>query len=110
MVRIDLGSAWLEETGKPMVFGVFAARRDTNISDIKFAQQVLLDGLDLFESSKKCRELVISEGVEKSGLSSERLEKYFGEVFNRLDEVHIEGLNQFLVQACNMPEGAKFLF
>ena len=110
MVRMDLGSAWLEATGKPMVFGVFAARRDTNISDIQSAQQVLLDGLELFESNKKCRELVISEGVEKSGLSTERLEKYFGEVFNRLDEVHIEGLNQFLVQACNMPEGAKFLF
>ena len=110
MVRIDLGTAWLEATGKPMVFGVFAARRDTDMADIKSAQKVLLDCLDLFESSKECRELVISEGVEKSGLSSERLEKYFGEVFNRLDEIHIEGLNQFLIQACDMPEGAKFLF
>ena len=37
MVRIDLGTAWLEATGKPMVFGVFAAR-DTDITDIKSAQ------------------------------------------------------------------------
>ena len=110
MVRMDLGSAWLEETGKPMVFGVFAARKDTNVSEIKSAQQVLLGCLELFESSKQCRKLVISEGVEKSGLSCERLEKYFGEVFNRLDDIHIDGLNQFLIHACNMPNGAEFIF
>ena len=39
----------------------------------------------------------------------ERLEKYFGEVFNRLDEPHIEGLNEFLSKACDMPSGAEFL-
>ncbi|DAC40809.1 MAG TPA: hypothetical protein D7I00_04160, partial [Candidatus Poseidoniales archaeon] len=29
LVRLDLGQAWLELTGQPMVFGVFAARKDT---------------------------------------------------------------------------------
>jgi hypothetical protein len=45
----------------------------------------------------------------KSGLSRPRLEKYFGEVFNRLDKPHIEGLNEFLSKACNVPSGAEFL-
>ena len=110
MAIVDLGSAWLEETGKPMVFGVFAARKDTDLSEIKSAQRVLLDCLELFESSKQCRDSVISEAVEKSGLSNERLEKYFGEVFNRLDDIHIDGLNQFLIHGCDLPNGAEFVF
>jgi len=42
-------------------------------------------------------------------LPRSRLEKYFGEVFNRLDKPHIEGLNEFLSKACNLSEGAEFL-
>ena len=29
--------------------------------------------------------------------------------FNRLDKPHIEGLNEFLSNACDVPEGAEFL-
>ena len=29
MVQMDLGTAWMEEEGLPMIFGVFVARRDT---------------------------------------------------------------------------------
>jgi hypothetical protein len=47
--------------------------------------------------------------MKKSGLSRSRLEKYFGEVFNRLDFPHIEGLNEFLSKACEVPNGAEFL-
>ena len=108
-VQIDLGQAWLEDTGKPMVFGVFAARKDTPISEVKIAQKELLKSLELFESSIDYRNSVITGAMEKSGLTRSRLEKYFGEVFNRLDRPHIEGLNEFLSKACDMPEGAEFL-
>ena len=108
-VIIDLGQAWLEDTGKPMVFGVFAARKDTPASEVKVAQKELLKNLELFESSNKYRNSVINDAMSKSGLSRERLEKYFGEVFNRLDKPHIEGLNEFLSKACDMPSGAEFL-
>jgi len=108
-VRVDLGQAWLEDTGKPMVFGVFAARKDTPISDVIKAQKELLKSLDLFESSMEYRDSVINRAMEKSGLPRSRLEKYFGEVFNRLDKPHIEGLNEFLSKACDMPSGAEFL-
>jgi chorismate dehydratase len=109
MVKLDLGQAWLEDTGKPMVFGVFAARKDTPVSEVKSAQKELLKSLDLFESSVEYRNAVISKAIDKSGLSRSRLEKYFGEVFNRLDKPHIEGLNEFLSKACDVPEGAEFL-
>jgi chorismate dehydratase len=108
-VKLDLGQAWLEDTGKPMVFGVFAARKDTPILEVKTAQKELLKSLDLFESSEEYRDSVITEAMVKSGLSRPRLEKYFGEVFNRLDKPHIEGLNEFLSKACNVPTGAEFL-
>ena len=29
MVQMDLGTAWMQEEGLPMIFGVFVARRDT---------------------------------------------------------------------------------
>ena len=38
LVQLDLGQAWLELTGQPMVFGVFAARKDTPIEAVKAAQ------------------------------------------------------------------------
>lgn len=92
-----------------MVFGVFAARKDTPINDVIKAQKELLKSLDLFESSMEYRDSVINRAMEKSGLPRSRLEKYFGEVFNRLDKPHIEGLNEFLSKACDMPNGAEFL-
>ncbi len=105
-VKLDLGQAWLEDTGKPMVFGVFAARKDTSVSEVKTAQKELLKSLELFESSTDYRDSVIVQAMKKSGLSRSRLEKYFGEVFNRLDFPHIEGLNEFLSKACEVPNGA----
>jgi len=108
-VKLDLGQAWLEDTGKPMVFGVFAARKDTPVSEVKTAQKELLKSLELFESSTDYRDSVIVQAMKKSGLSRSRLEKYFGEVFNRLDFPHIEGLNEFLSKACEVPNGAEFL-
>ncbi len=107
---IDLGSAWLELTGKPMVFGVFATRKDTPKDDVKVAQNALLERLKLFENSLECRNSVISNSMKKSGLSKNRLEKYFGEVFNRLDQNHIDGLNHFLIEACSLHDGAEFLW
>ncbi|MDP6333974.1 MAG: menaquinone biosynthesis protein [Candidatus Poseidoniaceae archaeon] len=108
-VKLDLGKSWLENTGKPMVFGVFAARKDTPVLEVKAAQKELLKSLNLFESNAEYRNSVIVKAMEKSGLPRSRLEKYFGEVFNRLDKPHIEGLNEFLSKACNLSEGAEFL-
>ena len=107
-VQLDLGQAWLTRTSKPMVFGVFAARKDTPIKDVKAAQQALLNRLDLFENDTEQRKAVIEWSISKSGLDYERLNRYFGEVFNRLDPEHIAGLEQFLVEACGLKSGSTF--
>ena len=40
----------------------------------------------------------------------ERLNKYFGEVFNRLDSEHVEGLQEYLTRCCSMDEEISFLW
>ncbi len=109
-IILDLGLEWREITGKPMVFGVFAARRDTPVSDVKRAYDSLIEQLELFENSAGRRNEIIRISADKSGLTKERLDKYFGEVFNRLDQQHIDGLNLFLTAACGKIESAEFLW
>jgi hypothetical protein len=38
------------------------------------------------------------------------LNRYFGEVFNRLDEEHVDGLREYLVRCCDMDEPVSFLW
>lgn len=107
-VQMDLGQAWLHRTSKPMVFGVFAARRDTPIEDVRAAQEALLERLMQFETQPSQRQAVIEWSMSRSDLDYERLNRYFGEVFNRLDGEHKEGLEQFLVEACGLTDGSTF--
>ena len=107
-VRLDLGTDWLNFTQKPMVFGVFAARRDTPVESLRIAQGILTENLRLFEQSQERRMNVIHWAQSRSELDYERLDRYFGEVFNRIDQEHLDGLNQFLVEACNLSSGAEF--
>lgn len=108
LVQMDLGQAWLNRTKKPMVFGVFAARKDTPIEDVQAAQQALLTRLHHFETDPRERQSVIEWSMSRSDLGYERLNRYFGEVFNRLDGEHTEGLEQFLVDACGLAKGSTF--
>jgi chorismate dehydratase len=109
-IVLDLGLEWREMTGKPMVFGVFAARRDTPVKDVKKAYNSLIEQLEMFEDSVGRRNEIIQISSDKSGLTIDRLNKYFGEVFNRLDQQHIDGLNLFLTEACGKTEFAEFLW
>ena len=108
-VILDLGLEWQNISGCPMVFGVFAARRDTPLGSIKQAYESLLEQLTEFENNQHRRDLIVELSASSSGLSTSRLDQYFSEVFNRLDEDHINGLNRFLKDACGIQQGAEFL-
>ena len=108
MVQLDLGQAWLELFGLPMIFGVFVARNDTPLDVLKEAHAALLSGLVEFEQSDEKRESVIQWAMGRSDLSHERLDQYFGEVFNRLDSHHMDGLHRFLSEACGLPKPLEF--
>ena len=92
-----------------MVFGVFAAMKDTPHENIERAYLSLLEQLVEFESNTARRELIVKLSSKSSGLSNSRLDQYFSEVFNRLDEQHIIGLNRFLKDACGLKKGAEFI-
>ena len=107
-VQLDLGTDWLDFTQKPMVFGVFAARKDTPLESLRIAQGMLTENLRMFEQNIEQREKVIQWALSRSDLDYERLDRYFGEVFNRMDLEHLSGLNEFLVEACGLVDGAEF--
>ncbi len=108
-VILDLGEAWFTQTSQPMVFGVFAARKDTPLVDLEAAYTTLLDNLVEFETQPTTRQNVIRSSSKHSQLPVERLEQYFGEVFNRLDDEHISGLNTFLQTVFSDQIQAEFI-
>ena len=101
-VRMDLGTSWMEHTGNTMVFGVFAARKDTPLDTLKLAHSALVERLDQFENDLSVRNEVIESSAEKTGQSQERIQRYFGEVINRLESDDLEGLERFLESVCGM--------
>ena len=110
LVQLDLGQAWLDHSNHPMVFGVFAARKDTPIEFVKQAHSALIERLELFENDPLTREQVILNAHQQSDMSIERMNRYFGEVFNRLDEEHVLGLQAYLTLCYGMTEELEFMW
>ncbi len=102
LVKIDLGLEWKNVSGHPMVFGVFAARKDSDMNHVKLAYDALVERLIEFENNPEVRKEVIDASSIKSSQDVNRLERYFGEVINRIEEEDFVGLESFLSAACNM--------
>jgi len=107
LVKMDLGQEWMNLTGHPMVFGVFAARKDSSPDIVNSIHRELKSRLEAFESSE--RELVIKESSRRVGINENRIDRYFGEVINRLDESGILGLEKFLKEICRISDPIEFL-
>lgn len=102
LIRMDLGQTWRDITGHPMVFAVYAARRDAPREMLKEAHQILLSQLESFENFDDVRNSVIHSTAIRSGFNEQRISQYFDEVVNRLDYDAIKGLNHFLVEVCGL--------
>ena len=101
LVRMDLGSEWVEITGLPMVFGVFSARKDSNGHSISKARELMLSNYNIFLEQEDVRNIVISDASKKVSLSIERVGEYYGnEVSNLLSSESIKGLRVFLEEVC----------
>ena len=108
-VVMDLATEWTDLTGFPMVFGVFAARNDTDISHLKLAQKDMLTQLDRFDTDIVWRASVIENASRVTGISETRLDNYYStEVWNRLDSEAEAGLNFFLNNVCKV-ESAEWV-
>ena len=102
LVQMDLSQAWVERTGFPMVFGVFVARADTPRALVAAAHEALLDRLVAFETQPGARSAVLKRAHAHTHLPMDRLDRYFGEVFNRLSPNDHLGLHAFLEHACGL--------
>ena len=102
LIRMDLGQSWRDITGHPMVFAVYAARRDAPPEMLKEAHQILLSQLESFEKCDDVRNSVIHSTAIRSGFNEERISQYFDEVVNRLNDDGINGLNHFLEHVCGL--------
>lgn len=104
LVRMDLGQAWKDLTGLPMVFAVYAARLDSPAELVAEAHSMLTNQLAEFETNSEHRQDVIQATSMRSGFSTERIGKYFDEIVARLDKRGHEGLDVFLHEVCNVTE------
>ena len=102
LVRMDLGQTWLELTGFPMVFAVYAAHRDAPADMLEEAYHLLLSQLNAFESDVAVRNSITESTAQRSGFSISRIEQYFDEVVLRLDENGKRGLDYFLDEVCGV--------
>jgi predicted solute-binding protein len=87
----DLGGEWVEETGLPMVFAVWAGRKDVVTPDVIEAfQQSCRYGRERIE------EIVAAEGPRR-GLAPELVREYLTRhIVHELGPRDYEGLNYFL--------------
>ncbi len=103
LVKLDLGAEWTRKTGFPMVFGVFAARKDSPIQILNKASNDMVRQYDIFLDDNSWRDQVIRRTSLKLGFSEKRISEYFSvEVQNRLDDFSKQGLEFFLKEVCNM--------
>jgi chorismate dehydratase len=105
LVKIDLGQAWYELTGYPMVFGVFAAHKDTDAVKLNGVRDLFMEQLNLFQNDTIHRRDVIESTSHRSGFSKERVQQYFDEEVGwLLDSASTKGLDYFLENVCGINE------
>ena len=110
LVKLDLGAEWTQITGFPMVFGVFAARKDSNLSKLNRARNDMVNQYNQFLHDESWRDEVISRTSSKLGFSISRISEYFlVEVQNKLDDESKEGLEYFLKEVCGMNKEIEWL-
>ena len=110
LVKLDLGAEWTNETGFPMVFGVFAARKDSPKPVLIKASNDMIKQYDKFLSDTFWRSEVIGRTSKKLGFTKSRISEYFSvEVQNKLDDFSKEGLEFFLKEVCQMKDEITWL-
>lgn len=86
--ELDLGQAWKDRTGYPMVFAVWLARRSLAEGPEQLLHRSRDWGLEHWSQ-------VIQAGVERTGLSEATIERYFAGMRYHLGARELESLNLF---------------
>ena len=110
LIKLDLGAEWTKITGFPMVFGVFAARKDSPFAKLNVARNDMINQYNRFLEDSSWKQAVISRTSSKLGFSESRISEYFTvEVQNKLDDDSKEGLVHFLKVVCDMQDDITWL-
>lgn len=99
LIRTDLGQAWREWTGLPMVFAVWAVRREVAAADPGLVK-------DVHEAFRRSRELCLAELDQVASVAArwepfdaETLASYFRRLDFSLGERQVAGLREFAHRA-----------
>ncbi|MFA5860373.1 MAG: menaquinone biosynthesis protein [Candidatus Thermoplasmatota archaeon] len=102
--RVDLGDEWTRWTGTPMVFAVWAARKESiqeNAAGVAAAHQALLAGKAWGRSH---RSDVVEHARKKLFLSRDYMSRYFRDLNYDLDEPKLAGLRRYYELAAELGE------
>lgn len=102
--RLDLGEEWTRWTGTPMVFAVWAARRDfaeENPEALQAVHRALLAGKAWGRAN---RAAIVEHARKKLFLSRAFMERYFRDLNYDLDAPKLAGLRRYLELAVEMGE------
>ena len=103
IVQMDLSREWTDITGYPMVFGVFAARKDSHMGYVNEAREAMLEQYYRFLEDEQVKMSVIDNASRNAGISVDRVSAYFDhEVTNLMDEEALRGLKLFLGKVCGV--------
>ena len=89
----DLGQAWKEWTGKPFVFAVWAARKESAEEEVTDAHRRLVESRDW---GLQNLDHLARLAAERSGLSANTCRDYLGNLDYAFTSYHRSGLAQFL--------------
>ncbi|QSB06921.1 menaquinone biosynthesis protein [Natronoglycomyces albus] len=96
---LDLGAAWREWTALPMVFAVWAVRRDYAAANPGLVKGVLEAFLSSVELSRRELEQVAAHASRWEPFEAVNLVDYFHKLWIGLGERHLSGLREFAAQA-----------
>ncbi|MBI4352905.1 MAG: menaquinone biosynthesis protein [Candidatus Omnitrophica bacterium] len=101
---IDLAEEWRRQTGAPIVFAVWAVRRDyfnANVREVRRIHRALLQSR---EWGLAHLEEVLKRSREKTGLALRGLRSYFSSIAYDLDEELIKGMRLYfdLAEKCGL--------
>jgi chorismate dehydratase len=96
-VRVDLGAWWFEAFSLPMVFGVWAARKQFVESNRARFQELCSDLRQYFDVGLGAQfAAVVAEASRRTGLSSQRLMVYYRHELNfDMTAEHLKGLELY---------------
>jgi chorismate dehydratase len=105
-IKVDLGAEWWDWTGRPFVFAVWAARRDTAVGPVRAVHARLLESR---EWGLAHLDDLAAEAARRTGVDEPTCRAYLGDLDYALSYRHLAGLTDFfrrLAQDGLVPDGS----